>query len=130
MTAAKKGPTRSQEMCPTLGKMGGKMVVPRAKRRSDHPVTRGFVPMGHPPPRAGGFILGFVASQAVKWSEKDYVSSSTRQGHLFRQGWRDNLVSLRTSSGDLSGSVAPRRTSKLVSKLVSWRCDGGTRKFR
>ena len=75
------------------------MVVPRAKRRSDHPVTRGFVPMGHPPPRAGGFILGFVASQAVKWSEKDFVSSSTRQGHLFRQGWRDNLVSLRTTSG-------------------------------
>ena len=37
--------------------------------------TRGFVPMGHPPPRAGGFTLGFVASQAVRWSEKDYVSS-------------------------------------------------------
>ena len=57
---------------------------PRSKKRSGHPFTRGFVPMGHPPPRAGGFTLGFVASEAVRWSEKDVVSSSTRQGHLFR----------------------------------------------
>ena len=26
---------------------------PRSKKRSSHPFTRGFVPMGHPPPRAG-----------------------------------------------------------------------------
>ena len=85
------------------------MVVSQAKKRSGHPFTLGFVPMGRPPLRAVGFILGFVASEAVKWSEKDFVPSSTWQGKLFRQGWCDNLVSLRTSSGDLSGSVAAKQ---------------------
>ena len=33
----------------------GKRARPRSKKkkRSGHPFTRGFVPMGHPPPRAG-----------------------------------------------------------------------------